>query len=214
MGVDAARRFIRVRLVKNQMTKMTSGQPSFRITDIEQYVGDNRARILSALGRIALDWVADGAPVRETGLSLPSFEAFSRTVGACLQHAGVEGWGRNALDMVRNMQALDEWVPFCFEWYREHKLSAESRTKAVSAGDLYNFAQKKGLLGYVLSFAKDEASKRSYLGTKLSYMRDAPVGDFIIRVEWNDHRKTNRYWLERVEGSDEPEPVTPGKALH
>lgn len=214
MGVDAARRFIRVRLVKNHLTKMTTGQPSFRIGDIEQYVASNRARILSALGRIALDWVSDGSPVRSDNLSLPSFEAFSRTVGACLQHAGVEGWGRNALEMVRNMQALDEWVPFCFEWYREHKISGESRTKPASAGDLYNFSQKKSLLGYVLSFAKDESSRRSYLGTKLSHMRDAPVGDFIIRVDFNDHRKTNRYWLERVEGTDDPDPVPTGKALH
>jgi hypothetical protein len=112
------------------------------------------------------------------------------------------------------MQSLDEWVPFCHEWYKEHKLEGESRTKAMFAGDLHSFAQKKGLLGFTLSFAKDEMAKRSYLGVKLSERRDAPIGDYILRSEWSEHRKTNRYWLERVEGIDELEDADSVKSVH
>jgi len=204
MGVDAARRFIRVRLVKNQLTRASTDKPKFRITDIERYVAENRAKILSAVARIALDWVSEGAPVKEGLLTIPSFEAFSHTVGACLAHAGVAGWGRNSIEMVRNMQSLDEWVPFCQEWYNRHKVEDQSRTKPVFAADLFTqLVQGKSLLGFTLSYAKDEPAKRSLLGTKLAERRDAPIGDFIIHTEWYEHRKVNRYWLERIEGEDD-----------
>lgn len=213
MGVDAARRILRVRLVKEYLTQASDTLPVLEIPDLENYVGQHRGRILSALARLALEWVADGMPASKTQMVLPSFEAFSRTIGGCLAHVGVTAWAQNAKDMIRNMQSLDEWIPFVHEWYAKFRLEGLRKTRPLLASELHDFAMQKALLGFMLSHAKDENAKRSYLGVKLTEKRDALVGDFIVRAEWSSTKQVNKYYIERVSGEDLPA-EEPKKVVH
>ena len=202
MGLDAARRFIRVRLQKDHHTVAGTDLPDHTIRDLETYVTSSRAAILSALARIILDWVADGQVVSPSVMIVPTYEAFSRHIGGCLHHAGMTEWGDNAQDLHQNMQSLDEWVPFTHEWYKQYIAPEGGRTKALFAADIYDFTMRKGLMGYIMSFARDENARKSFLGTKLNEKRDVPVGDFIIRKMWDEGKKMNKYYLERVRGTD------------
>lgn len=205
ISIDGARRFLRVRLRKDHLTIAVKDAKKFRIPDLEGFIRDNRGTIVSALVRIVMSWVSDQMVVASDVIVIPSFEPFSKTVGACVHHAGLKEWACNAAEVSQTMQSLDEWVPFAFELWTKHK------DNKLTARQLYDFVIGKGLLGFTLSMAKDEHSKVSMLGVRLHERRDTPIGEFVLLCEFDKRRRTNVYWVEPQPGVvlDEPAPPSP-----
>ena len=206
ISIDGARRFLRVRLRKDHLTVAVKDAKKFRIPDLEGYIRDNRGLIVSALVRTVMSWVSDSMMVNSNTIIIPSFEPFSKTVGACVHHAGLSEWASNAVEVSQTMQSLDEWVPFAFELWTKHK------DNKLTARQLYDFVIGKGLLGFTLSMAKDEHSKVSMLGVRLHERRDTPIGEFVLLSEYDKRRRTNIYWVEPQPGvnlEEEDAPPTP-----
>jgi hypothetical protein len=79
-----------------------SSQPwqrtGFRHPDLKQWVRENRGDLVGALLTLARAWYASGKPEADVP-TLGSFEAWTRTVGGILAHAGVTGFLRNLEDL-------------------------------------------------------------------------------------------------------------------
>lgn len=192
--VDASRRLLRARLCKTAALSVDSSKP-FRIRDLREYVRAHRARLLSAMARLVQDWLAAGRP--EPSRLMPTYEVYSRVVGAIVQHAGMTEWLGNFDDTRASFTAQDDFEAFVIAWWDEKKsTSRPDVTTKNLAGEIYNVAVKNKLLGGALAGSNDEHARISKLGALLAQKRDAVYGDLQIHMCLNDKKK-KLYWLQK-----------------
>lgn len=195
MSVDAARRFIRVRLCRTGPSTTTTGdQHQFAIKDLRAHVGAVRHQILSALVRLVQDWLDAGRPVPSSVPLLPSFEVFCEHVGSVLHHAGRTDWLANFEEAKRAFSVNDDWGTFLAIWFEEFK------TTEQTDNNLLALVQRHGLLSGLLSKATDSSAKLAIFKRNLNNLRDYDDGTFKVNVILKSNTKTV-YSLEK-EASD------------
>lgn len=122
-----------------ERTGPTAGT-TWRHTDLEAWVTQNRPLIVSALCKIVTHWVDEGKPEYKGSL-MGSFEGWRKTVGGILETAGVDGFLGN-IHVLRNRVDEDHvaWSSFMYRWFKAY--GAES----TKAGDLLDMFQEDDYL--------------------------------------------------------------------
>jgi hypothetical protein len=116
LGGDIPRRCIWIRL-DPKMAKPHERE-DFLHPDLEQWVKENRERILSALLTLCRSWYADDCP-QYTIPTLGSFEKWSKVVGSILAHAGVTGFMENRDKLWEQSDTEStEWEEFLAAWVK------------------------------------------------------------------------------------------------
>jgi hypothetical protein len=95
---DMARRCVTIDLSID--LENPAGRNNFKHPDLENYVLENRGRILTAAFTLARAWHNAGKP--EGKATLGSFETWSRIIGGILTNAGISGFLSNAESFFRS----------------------------------------------------------------------------------------------------------------
>lgn len=194
MSVDAARRFLRVRLCRTGPATTTTGdQHRFEVKDLRAYVEQLRPQILSALIKIVSDWLAADRPVADSVPLLPSFEVFCEHVGAAMHYAGRTDWLANFEEAKRAFSVNDDWSTFIATWFEEFKETQQTDQTLLA------LTQRHGLLSGLLSKATDQATKLAVFKRSLNNLRDYDDGQFRVNVVMKSNTKTV-YSVEKSKG--------------
>lgn len=114
LGGDMPRRCVQIRI--DTKHPKPHERDSFLHSNLKQWVSENRGRLLSALLTLCRAWYAAGCPSC-TVPAFGSFEAWTRTVGGILAHAGVEGFLENREQMWEQADTESfEWEAFLERW--------------------------------------------------------------------------------------------------
>ncbi len=116
LGGDMPRRVYQVRL--NARMARPWERTGFRHPNLLEYVRAHRAELLAALLTMARGWFAAGCPKpeREPPI-LGGFEAWVRTVGGILAHAGIDGFLLNQPELYsRHDSEVEQWEAFLETW--------------------------------------------------------------------------------------------------
>lgn len=89
----------------------------FRHPDLLRWVAANRGLILSAVYKLALDWIRAGRPKPQSLPILGNFEEWAETIGGILHHAGVQGFLENLEEMYSKADQDDGWEDFLLAWW-------------------------------------------------------------------------------------------------
>ena len=89
----------------------------FRHEHLEEYVAENRGKLIAAALTIVRSWYLAGEPDGDAPL-LGSFREWCRIVGGIVAHAGQSGFLANVKDMHGNMASTQiGWEGFIVSWY-------------------------------------------------------------------------------------------------
>lgn len=117
LGGDLPRRCYWIRLDSQLARPWQRPTERFRYPNLLGWIAEHRGELLAALLTIARAWYAAGKPTAEVP-ALGSFEAWARTVGGILAHAGVTGFLQNLnLLYEQNDEETAEWEGFLGAWY-------------------------------------------------------------------------------------------------
>lgn len=138
VGGDTDRRTVWIRLDANTETPFEGR--SFQIPDIEEYVREERPRLLGAVITILRAWIKAGRP-KWRGKPIGSFERWSEAIGGILDVAGVVGFLANRKEMFDRLDPEREsWHGFFTEWHEQHG------SKKVGVAELAAVAASFGLI--------------------------------------------------------------------
>ncbi len=171
----------------------------FEIDNLEQWTKDHRGELVSALLTLARSWFAEGKPRPDVEL-LGSFEAWTRTVGGILEHAGVESFLDNLGELYEHMdQETTEWAGFLEALHTYFRGEVESGEREAPT-----FTSKE--LGRIIrdNYRKDPdfrgAHVRAIIDTLPDYvLKKLNRGDPISRTLGNmfAHRRGRRFGSEQ-----------------
>ena len=115
IGGDLPRRCYRIRLISPTATP--EERDDFEIKDLEQWTGDHRGEIVTAILTVARAWYVAGKPQPKKVPNLGTFTDWVKTVGGMLEFAGVEGFQGNRDDLrSKNNEEAKEWEAFLSSW--------------------------------------------------------------------------------------------------
>jgi hypothetical protein len=185
---DIVRRTVWIRL--DAHVERPEDRTEFRHPDIEEWIGDNRPQIVSAVIRILRHWRELNKPLGRT--TIGSYESWARVIGGILGCVGVEGFLANVAEL-RAQANADEtaWGAFYERWWEEHGLSP------VKAGDLYPLAQEDDLLLGLLG-DKSENGQKTRLGHLLR-KREGVIARSLRCERVDKHQGATRFRLNRIE---------------
>lgn len=113
---------------------------TWRHTNLEGWITQNRPLIVSALCKIVTHWVDEGKPEYKGSL-MGSFEGWRKTIGGILGAAGVDGFLGN-IQVLRDR--VDEehvaWSSFMYRWFSTYG------SESTKAGDLLEMFQQDDYL--------------------------------------------------------------------
>lgn len=108
MGSEVERRTVLIRLLEQERAK-------FAVADLEGWVGERRVELYSAVLTIVRAWIHAGKPAQDRAPVLPSFERWSRSVGACAVWLGHTILQNQHLLRARNDAEVGEWEVFLLQ---------------------------------------------------------------------------------------------------
>ena len=91
----------------------------FKHPNLLEWVGENRSRILSAIFKLAQNWIYAGKPLPSDLPTIGSFEEWTRTIGGILHFAGIDGFLSNIETTYEKSEENDGWEAFLEAWYAE-----------------------------------------------------------------------------------------------
>ena len=194
LGGDIPRRCFHIRL--DAKTSQPYRRDDFKHTNLLSYVKEYRGALLASLLTLARSWHCAECPVA-TVKPLGSFEAWTRTIGGILEHAGIPGFLGNANELYE--QSDDEsaqWEGFlnvCIEAFGDAAVtSADVACRLVSDMSLQN--SLPDFLADARVSGKGDFKK--LLGKALRKRADRQYGDdglYITRAG-NDMRQKVAQW--------------------
>ncbi|MBP6965074.1 MAG: hypothetical protein KBC96_11775 [Armatimonadetes bacterium] len=114
LGGDIPRRCVWIRI--DAGVAKPHERDSFLHPCLEQWVTENRGRLLSALLTLCRSWYAAGRPEYPTR-AFGSFGEWTRTVGGVLAHAGIKGFLQNRDQLWEQSDTEStEWEAFLANW--------------------------------------------------------------------------------------------------
>ena len=188
MTVEIARRTPLIRLVAATETPWTRPATDFHHPDLMAHVLSCRGELIRAAVTLCQAWVAAGLP--KGGVSVGSFESWSRTMSGLLEVIGVPGFMANASNLLDN--ANDDqakWTAFVHLWWQEFQ------GQTVGTAELFPMIETHELLEGVLGDF-NESSRRIKLGKALRTQRDACYGGRKIVAAGKGHNGATRFRLE------------------
>jgi hypothetical protein len=194
-GGDLPRRCYWIRL--DAKTSRPWQRTGFRYPDLLGWVADHRRDYVSALLLLARAWYAAGQPEADVP-TLGSFEAWSRTIGGILHHAGVPGFLSNLEAMYAEADdGAGQWEAFLKEWlqqYGDRRLAtAELAEALLQPGDNPLREALPDELAEMLPTREGEEGKfRRRLGHAFRKRVEQRFGEddlFLARAGDDTHRK-------------------------
>lgn len=140
---------------------------SFKHSNINLWVKNNRGLILSKLLIMASAWVQAGKPAKGTDKTIGNFEDWTDIVGGILKFAGLNNFLGNLDNLYENL-STDNWTPFLTMWTSLHG------DRELRSSEVCEMIEKKELLDCI-----PETISRKITGNKT---RDATeVGKVLTR---------------------------------
>jgi hypothetical protein len=203
LGGDIPRRCFHVRL--DAKTSQPYRRDDFKHANLLSYVKEHRGALLGALLILARSWHCAGCPP-STVKPLGSFEAWTRTIGGILEHAGIPGFLGNANELYE--QSDDEsaqWEGFlhaCCEAFGDAAVtSSDVALRLVSDMSLQN--SLPDFLAEARASGKGDFKK--LLGKALRKRADRQYGNDGLRITraGSDTRKKVAQWkFSKREGTE------------
>ena len=192
---DLVRRTCWVRIDPQVERPEERPEASYRHPNIKLWVTRNRGQILAAICKLVEAWTDAGSPAYN-GQKLGSYEAWCKTIGGILEHAGVAGFMGNMEQLrVSANSAETAWEGFMMRWWE--KLGVEP----VKAGDLREMFESDSDLAGMLGNG-NESSRTTRLGHLIRKRVDRICGGLaIVRSETRAAGSTT-YHLIAVGGLD------------
>jgi hypothetical protein len=191
LGGDMPRRCYLVRLdAKVARPWLRSG---WRHENLGVWAAEHRGELIVALLTLARSWYAGGC--RDyINPRLGSFEAWSRTLGNILAHAGVQGFLGNRDELYKNNDADGgQWEAFFEEW--DYVFEGQSVTVADVMRSLStNLRLREAIPDWLTDAYDREPGKfRKQLGEALARQRDAQYGTWRLERA-GENRKRVALW--------------------
>lgn len=183
---DIARRCYPIRLDAKVARPWT--RHDFRHPDLLGWAAAHRGELLAALLTLARGWYAAGQPVADVP-PLGGFDAWARTVGGVLAHAGVEGFLRNLPGFYEQADdEASEWRLFLEAWSRRFGDEPVLVGELATALRAEHGVELRDALPGDLAAAADAGpgSFRTKLGKALSKREGTRYGDHehhLVRAE-------------------------------
>ena len=173
---DIPRRVVPIRL--DAGVEKPEERKEFKHSDLEDYILQNRSKIISACLSLIQHWITNGCP--KGSRSLGSYESYAQIIGGILETAGVEGFldGREYL-YEHSDKETTEWKAVCEIWWRHYE------SRPISSKDLFELCKENHLLLDIWGGRSDK-SGLTRLGIKLSKNRDRVFGNFVINFFGKD----------------------------
>ncbi|MCL4843493.1 MAG: hypothetical protein KJZ79_16715 [Bryobacteraceae bacterium] len=188
LGEDLARRTYWIRL--DARVSNPYKRTGFKHPDLLAYVTENRRQLMHALLTIVRAWYAAGKPPANTPV-LGSFESWSRTIGAILYNAGINGFLENfdehACQADDGSAQKEAFLWQVMEAFRDVRSSGSGpeQTAAFTAKDLTSTIRSRKNLEAALPEELVDAVKREStqaVGRFLASIRDHRFGEAGIHV--------------------------------
>jgi hypothetical protein len=142
LGGDMQRRSVWIRLDAKSGTPWLGRE--FKHPDLKAWVSENRGRIIAALLTLTRAWFCAGQPAPKSRV-IGSYEAWCRTIGGILEHAGVEGFLENVETLYNHAdEEAAQWEGFLLAIGKHFK--GRDFTASVLAEALESSAELAGNL--------------------------------------------------------------------
>lgn len=167
---EMSRRSISIRL--DPSVERPWEREDFKHPDLLEWVETHRARIVRAALVLVQSWLAAGRPAF-SGKPLGSYEAWARTMGGILEHAGIDGFLGNLrrfYDQTDTETAV--WRGFVQAWWDQHQ------TTGKTTAELLPLAVECD--GFDWGRADSDHGRRVVLGKLLRAKLDSVFGDYRI----------------------------------
>jgi len=89
----------------------------FKHANLLKWVRENRNKILSAIFKLAQNWIYAGRPLPDNLPVLGNFDEWAQIIGGILFHAGVRGFLGNLEEMYKKSEEDEGWEEFFAAWY-------------------------------------------------------------------------------------------------
>jgi hypothetical protein len=89
----------------------------FKHPELLKWVRENRGRVLSAIFKLAQDWIFAARPVPDNLPVLGNFDEWAHVIGGILHHAGITGFLGNLEEMYEKAEEDEGWEDFLAAWY-------------------------------------------------------------------------------------------------
>ena len=187
LGGDMPRRCYLVRLdAKVARPWLRSG---WRHENLGEWAVEHRGELIVALLTLARAWYAGGC--RDyISPRLGSFEAWSRTLGNILAHAGLQGFLGNRDELYKNNDADGgQWEAFFEEW--DYAFEGQPVTVADVMRSLStNIRLREAIPDWLADAYDREPGKfRKLLGEALARQRDAQYGTWRLERDGENRKK-------------------------
>ena len=118
VGGDTDRRTVWIRI--DSKVERPEDRGGFKIADIEEFVREERPRLLAAVLTLLRAWI-DAKRPKWTGSPVGSFERWSSAIGGILDVAGVSGFLGNREEMHNRLDPeREKWTTFFHAWHDVH----------------------------------------------------------------------------------------------
>jgi hypothetical protein len=114
---DMPRRCYAIKLDAKQPRPWT--RTGFKHPNLLEWAKENRSRILSAIFKLAQNWIYAGRPIPADLPVLGNFEEWTQTMGGILRHAGINGFLGNLDEMYEKSENDEGWEAFLEAWHEE-----------------------------------------------------------------------------------------------
>lgn len=114
---DIPRRCYLIRLDAKQARPWQ--RTGFKHPNLLEWVKESRSKILSAIFKLAQEWIYAGKPVSSDLPTIGNFEEWTKTIGNILHFAGIKGFLGNLETMYEKSEQDDGWEAFLESWYSE-----------------------------------------------------------------------------------------------
>ncbi|MDD5051056.1 MAG: hypothetical protein PHV93_04980, partial [Candidatus Pacebacteria bacterium] len=114
---DMPRRCYAIKLDAKQPRPWT--RTGFKHPNLLEWVKDNRSKILSAIFKLAQNWIYADRPIPANLPVLGNFEEWTQTIGGILHHAGINGFLENLDEMYEKSENDEGWEAFLEAWHEE-----------------------------------------------------------------------------------------------
>jgi hypothetical protein len=182
---EITRRTVEIRLDSEQERPWDRDSGQFKITNLGEWVKEERGQYLTATLTLLRKWIDDGRP-RWTGKPLGSFESWSRIMGGILDSIGVVGFLANRDDLYERLDPeREKWCLFFRQWHKQHG------EKLTGTADVIAIAVECEIV------AEDTKGNRVLLGRQLQKQCDRVyAGLRLIRGKVKD--KSSQYSITTV----------------
>lgn len=192
---DLPRRCYRVRMDAETARPWQRDKTRFKHPDLAVWVSVTRGRLIAGLLTLARAWFAAGKPRPADLIELGSFEAWCKTMGGILTHAGVTGFLANLEELYN--EADDEgpaWEAFLGAWHdalSDKALTVAELTEHIRSNDDLRAAVPAYLAEHLPRDETDAQGKvkptdagkfKHRLGNALKKKRDVYYGPYCLKT--------------------------------